>query len=265
MLADYVQYDSALGLDWYEADPNLRLVLDRLLPDVDDRKFAEEQVAAYGPLVGRRIGPRAEITDKHGPVLDRYDRWGVDTGRVLHNSTWTDNKADLVRAGFVGLPAHAGRPVPAVVTAALSYLVSQAETAIYCGLGMSSAAADIVERYAPPSVRDRLYGRLTSLDPDVARSRGMFLTERQGGSDVGANTTRAVRDVYKRQNQGRSEEVTAMLPPRCDTSAGRTEPPATRPVHRRERPRLLVPPDHRCVGAEGAAMRRQLHQRRGRW
>ncbi len=194
MLADYSNYDSALGLDWYEIDPNLRLTLDRLLPASDDRKFAEEHVSAYGPLVGRRIGPRAEVTDKHGPVLDRYDRWGHDTGRVVHNSTWTDNKADLVRAGFVGLPAHAGRPVPAVVTAALSYLVSQAETAIYCGLGMSAAAADIVERYAPPKVRDGLFTRLTSLDPDVAWEGGMFLTERQGGSDVGANTTRAVRD-----------------------------------------------------------------------
>jgi len=151
-------------------------------------------VSLYGPLVGRRVGPRAEVTDKHGPVLERYDRWGHDTGRVVHNSSWTDNKADPVRAGFVGLPAHAGRPVPAVVTAALSYLVSQAETAIYCGLGMSSAAADIVERYAPPTVRDRLHTRLTSLDPDVAWEGGMFLTERQGGSDVGANTARAVRD-----------------------------------------------------------------------
>lgn len=194
MLSDYAEHDSALGLDWYEMDPNLRLILDRLLPGLDDRKFAEEHVAAYGPLVGRRVGPRAEITDKHGPVLERYDRWGQETDRVVHNSTWTDNKADLVRAGFVGLPAHAGRPVPAVVTAALSYLVSQAETAIYCGLGMSSAAADIVERYAPPGVRDGLLTRLTSLDPDVAWEGGMFLTERQGGSDVGANTTRAVRD-----------------------------------------------------------------------
>ena len=54
-----------------------------------------------------------------------------------------------MRAGFTGLPYHAGRPVPAVVTASLAYLVSQAETAIYCGLGMTAGAADIVERYAP--------------------------------------------------------------------------------------------------------------------
>jgi alkylation response protein AidB-like acyl-CoA dehydrogenase len=59
---------------------------------------------------------------------------------------------------------------------------------------MTSGAADIVERYAPGAVRDDLIGRLTSTDPDHAWEGGMFLTERQGGSDVGANTTKAVQD-----------------------------------------------------------------------
>ncbi len=194
MLPDYAELTEAVGNDWYRLDPNLSLLLDRHLPDPDDRSFAEEHVARYGDLVGRTLAARAEITDANGPVLQRYDRWGYDVGEVVHHPTWTQNKADLVRAGFVGLPSHAGRPVPAVVTASLSYLVSQAETAVYCGLGMTGGAADIVERYAPTGVRDDLLGKLTSLDPDSAWEGGMFLTERQGGSDVGANTTRAVPD-----------------------------------------------------------------------
>ena len=194
MLPDYATYESAIGLDWYATDPNLRLLLDRHLPDDSDRSFAEEHVARYGQLCGGPIAVRAEITDKHGPVLERYDHWGFEVDRIVHHFTWEESKADLVRAGFTGLPYHAGRPVPAVLTAAMCYLVSQAETAIYCGLGMTSGAADIVERYAPEPVRDELLRRLTSMDPDEAWEGGMFLTERQGGSDVGANTTRAVRD-----------------------------------------------------------------------
>ncbi|HSO95470.1 MAG TPA: acyl-CoA dehydrogenase family protein [Acidimicrobiia bacterium] len=194
MLSDYAAYESGIGLDWYAVDPNLRALLDRLLPDPDDRAFAEEHVAEYGVLCGGPIAARAEETDKHGPVLRRYDRWGNEVDTVEHHPTWLESKADLVRAGFTGLPYHAGRPVPAVVTASLAYLVSQAETAIYCGLGMTAGAADIVERYAPPAVRDEMLTRLTSLDPEEAWEGGMFLTERQGGSDVGANTTRAVPD-----------------------------------------------------------------------
>jgi alkylation response protein AidB-like acyl-CoA dehydrogenase len=194
VLPDYAAHEGAIGLDWYGADPNLRQLLDRLLPEPVDRAFAEEHVARYGVLCGGPLASRAEVTDKHGPVLRRYDRWGSEVDGVEHHPTWLESKADLVRAGFTGLPEHAGRPVPAVLTAALAYLVCQAETAIYCGLGMTSGAADIVERYAPATVRDEFVRRLRSLDPDEAWEGGMFLTERQGGSDVGANTTRAVPD-----------------------------------------------------------------------
>ena len=194
MLPDYAEYDDAIGLDWYAVDPNLRQLLDRLLVDPAARDFAEGHVAAYGALCGGDLARRAEITDRNPPILLDRDRWGYEVGTIEHHPTWTDNKADLVRTGFVGLPAHAGRPVPAVVTASMAYLVSQAETAIYCGLGMTAGAADMVERYAPEAVRDDFLRRLTSLDPDEAWEGGMFLTERQGGSDVGANTTRAVRD-----------------------------------------------------------------------
>ncbi len=194
MLPDYAEHDQAIGLDWYALDPNLSSLLDRHLPDPIDRKFAEEHVAEYGQLVGKVLASRAEVTDAHGPVLNRYDRWGYEIGEVVHHPTWTANKADLIRTGFVGLERLAGRPVPAVVTAARAYLLSQCETAAYCALGMTAGAADIVERYAPPEVRDLLVSRLTSLDPAEAWEGGMFLTERQGGSDVGANTTTAVAD-----------------------------------------------------------------------
>jgi acyl-CoA dehydrogenase len=194
VLPDYADHHAAIGLDWYAVDPNLRFLLDRHLPEAGDRAFAEEHVARYGELCGGRVAERAEITDKHGPALARYDRWGHEVDEIVHHPTWLESKADLVRAGFVGLPAHADRPVPAVVTASLAYLVCQAETAIYCGLGMTAGAADVVERHAPDAVRDELLRRLTSLDPEEAWEGGMFLTERQGGSDVGANTTRAVPD-----------------------------------------------------------------------
>jgi acyl-CoA dehydrogenase len=194
MLPDYAEFEQATGLDWYEVDPNLSALLDLHIPDTEDRKFAEEHLTRFGDLVGKVLAPRAEITDKHGPVLRRYDKWGSEIDTVEHNSTWTDTKADLVKNGFVSLETYAGRPVPAALTASVAYIVNQSETAVHCGLGMTGAAADIVERYAPDSVRDQLVSRLRSLDPEFAWEGGMFLTERQGGSDVGANTTTAMQD-----------------------------------------------------------------------
>jgi len=194
MLPDYAEFEQATGLDWYRLDPNLAALLDRHLPEPDDRALAEEHVGRFGALVGQVLAPRAEETDKHGPVLRRYDRWGQEVDEVVHHPNWTENKADLVRNGFVSLEALTGRPVPAVVTASVAYLVCQSETAIYCGLGMTAGAADIVERYAPEPARHDMLRRLQSMDPAEAWEGGMFLTERQGGSDVGANTTTAVQD-----------------------------------------------------------------------
>src|SRR3984957_6974658 len=194
MLPDYSELDQAIGLDWYEMDPNLSDLLDLHLPDAEERKFAEEHVARFGDLVGRVVAPRAEETDKHGPELRRYDKWGYEADQIVHNATWTDTKADLVRNGFVSLEAYSGRAVPAVLSASVAYIVNQAETAVHCGLGITGGAADIVERYPPEKVRADLVPKLRSLDPDTAWEGGMFLTERQGGSDVGANTTTAVQD-----------------------------------------------------------------------
>jgi alkylation response protein AidB-like acyl-CoA dehydrogenase len=194
MLPDYAAYDEAIGLDWYEVDPNLRFTLDRLLPDKGDRALAEDLVGEYGPLVGGPIARRAEVTDKHGPVLRSWDHWGQQADEVVHHPTWQESKADLVRHGYTSLERRAGRAVPGVVSASLNYLLCQAETALVCAMGMTNGAADIVARYAPESVRADVIGRLTSTDPDAAWEGGMFLTERQGGSDVGANTTTAVQD-----------------------------------------------------------------------
>src|SRR5580700_4361709 len=160
MLPDYAEFEQAIGLDWYAMDPNLSFLLDRYLPDPADRAFAEDHVGRFGSLVGKVIAPRAEETDKHGPALRRYDRWGYDVDEIVHSASWTENKADLVRHGFVSLETYAGRPAPAVVSASLSYLVSQAETAILCGLGMTAGAADIIERHVDPGVGDDMVRRL---------------------------------------------------------------------------------------------------------
>ncbi|MBV9665159.1 MAG: hypothetical protein JOZ37_14425, partial [Actinobacteria bacterium] len=69
MLPDYAEYDQAIGLDWYEVDPNLRQLLDRHLTDDKERAHAEELVSRFGPLIGQRVAPRADETDRHGPQL----------------------------------------------------------------------------------------------------------------------------------------------------------------------------------------------------
>ncbi len=82
VLPDYAEFGDAVGLDWYAVDLNLRQLLDRLLPDPDDRTFAEEHVGRYGVLCGGDLARRADVTDQHPPVLVSRDRWGVEVDRA---------------------------------------------------------------------------------------------------------------------------------------------------------------------------------------
>ncbi|HEY7802761.1 MAG TPA: hypothetical protein VIE40_08840, partial [Dehalococcoidia bacterium] len=74
---DYTQFESAIGLNWYEVDPNLRQIIERLT-EAGDRDFVEQHARQMGAVMGERIAARAEMTDKNPPRLEKYDRWGVE-------------------------------------------------------------------------------------------------------------------------------------------------------------------------------------------
>lgn len=193
MLNDYAELVSVIGHNLYELDPNLRAIFDRFLSG-QDRQTAEKVAQSFGELLGKKIAPKSEVVDKNGPVLKTYDRWGQRVSEVIHHPYWNENKADLVKAGFCNLYKAFEAPVPGVAIASVNYLLSQCDTALLCALGMTTAAATIAQLHAPFEIRDQIVGHLTSINPEDAWEAGMFLTERQGGSDVGANTTTAYPD-----------------------------------------------------------------------
>jgi len=194
MLPDYAEFEQAIGLDWYRMDPNLTFLLDHYLPDPADRAFAEGHVGRFGSLVGEVIAPRAEETDKHGPALQRYDRWGYEVDEIVHNATWTQNKADLVRNGL-RQPRELRRAVGAGRGGCLALLPG-----VPGGDGHLLRSGHDVGggRHHRAPLADgggRRHGATpTQRRPRPGLGRGMFLTERQGGSDVGANSMRAVED-----------------------------------------------------------------------
>jgi alkylation response protein AidB-like acyl-CoA dehydrogenase len=118
---------------------------------------------------------------------------------VVHHPATFDTKRALWEAGFVsGFAADErarGRAAPGVVLAAANYLVSQADTGMVCSLGMTSGVAGLVAAYAPPDVRDRLLAGLRADDLDHGTDGSMFLTEREGGSDLGSTVHCVARDL----------------------------------------------------------------------
>jgi hypothetical protein len=189
---DFAAIESPIGLNWYDADPNLQQLVERLCAP-DDRAFAEAHLRRMGGLIGGPVAERAELTDKNPPRLERYDRWGEEVNEVVHHQSALDTKRDLWNAGFLGLRwtdevrmTRAGH-LPPVVNTGFLYFLNQAETGMACGIGMTSSAAGIINKHAPPEIREAFLPHLTAMDYAEAWEGGMFMTEIRGGSDLAAS------------------------------------------------------------------------------
>jgi alkylation response protein AidB-like acyl-CoA dehydrogenase len=187
---DYTQFDSAIGLNWYEIDPNLRALIDRHV--TEDRAWAEDLLVHWGELCGGPIARRAEIVDRNPPQLKRYDEWGNEVCEVVHHPDAIANKRDIWEQGPNGMRRQ-GKPVPAVLGSAFTYLLSQSDTGMVCSTGMTGGVEGFVDRFAPPDVRDRVLPHLQSIAFDNAWDGAMFMTEIRGGSDLASSDTVATQ------------------------------------------------------------------------
>ena len=97
-----------------------------------------------------------------------------------------------VRRGTVLLVARGlGWPgrVPQVVKYALSYLFAQSEFGLLCPVNMTDSCARMLATFGSADLKARYLSHLTSTDPAALWQGTQWMTERTGGSDVGASTT----------------------------------------------------------------------------
>ena len=188
---DYSHFESAIGLNWYEIDPNLRALMDRHVPSAD-RAWAEEHLRNWGALCGGPIAQRAEIVDRNPPQLKRYDAWGNEVCEVVHHPDALANKRDIWEQGPNGLRRQ-GTAVSPVLGSAFTYMLSQSDTGMVCATGMTGGVEGFVDRYGPPSVRDEVLSHLQSAGFDNAWDGAMFMTEIRGGSDLASSETVATQ------------------------------------------------------------------------
>jgi acyl-CoA dehydrogenase len=195
---DYGSLDAAVGENWYDLDPDLQSRVRRDAP-AEDVEWADGKLRRMGELVGGPVARNADTIDAHPPELARWDRWADEIGEVRHHPATLDSKRALWEVGYVsgfaGDAAARGRPAPAVVLGAANYLLSQADTGLVCSLGMTSGVAGLVEAYAPADVRDRLLAGLRADALESGTDGSMFLTERDGGSDLGRTVHCTARDI----------------------------------------------------------------------
>ena len=158
-----------------------------------------ERCAAFGRLCGGGPLELGRLANEHPPVLRTHDRFGERIDEVEFHPAWHELLSLGVEHGVHSLPWTGGHHV---VRAALFTTLAYAEAGVGCPLSMTYAAVPAL-RASAPELAAEWEPLLASTTYDLALRPhgekqgalcGMAMTERQGGSDVRANETRAEPD-----------------------------------------------------------------------
>ncbi|MEV0984766.1 acyl-CoA dehydrogenase family protein [Brevibacterium sp. NPDC049920] len=182
-------------VDEFALDTALREAVARYAPDADTGELHR-----IGELVGSAgFQEDARLANVHGPQLHTHDRWGHRVDDIEFHPAYHRIIGESLRAGTHSLAWTQDGPGADAERAARFMLFSQIEPGHACPVSMTHAVVPSLR--TDSALADFWVPRATAADYDprlidpaekTAVTFGMAMTEKQGGSDVRANTTRAV-------------------------------------------------------------------------
>ena len=160
---------------------------------------AEDEVRAFGALCGRRqCWEWGFLANDYRPQFQSHDRQGYRVDLVRYHDAYHQLMRQALQAGLHSAPWSTPGPGAQVARAARYYLQAQVESGHGCPVTMTFAAVPALR--STPGVADYWLPKVLANDYDprnlphtqkTAVTIGMGMTEKQGGSDVRSNTTRA--------------------------------------------------------------------------
>lgn len=180
-------------MNFADRDPALRPLLDSHLSP-DDRARLEPHLEVLGELAATELDALAVTADRNPPALRQFAPDGTRIDEVEYHPAYR-RMSEIAFESF-GLAAMSHRPgvlgwptrVPHLVKYAVSYLFVQAEFGLACPVSMTDSAARVLRLFDPKAFADEI-DALTSTDVGTLATGAMFMTEKQGGSDVGQTST----------------------------------------------------------------------------
>lgn len=162
--------------------------------------WAEAELRELGVLAGtEQAAEWGRLANENEPVLRTHDRFGHRIDEVEFHPAWHQLMNVAVEHGLHAAPWRDPRPGAHTARAAKFYLWSQVEAGHGCPISMTYAAVPALR--ATPELAERFEPLLASTVYDFGLREplgkrgliaGMSMTEKQGGSDVRANTTVAL-------------------------------------------------------------------------
>jgi acyl-CoA dehydrogenase len=187
------------GMNFYRADPALADLLRIHLPAPLFRHI-EPHLDRLGALAGGHLDECARLADRHVPVLHQRDRFGRDAQWIEYHPAYRELEraafgefgihAMSLRKGIMGWP----QPYPVVAKHAFTFLFNQAEFGLGCPINVTDGCAKLLAKFGSADLQAKYLDGLTQTDMSKLTQGGQFMTEKEGGSDVGTLTTTAVQE-----------------------------------------------------------------------
>jgi putative acyl-CoA dehydrogenase len=160
--------------------------------------WAQARIDTYGALAGGPLMAAGFAANRNKPVFSSHDRYGHRLDLVEFHPAYHELMRTAVEHGLPSLPWVQPQAGAHVARAAMTYMHTQAEAGSGCPLTMTFACVpalrlqpDLAAQWLPKVLATEYDPRNVGLAHKAGVTVGMAMTEKQGGTDVRANTTRA--------------------------------------------------------------------------
>jgi putative acyl-CoA dehydrogenase len=158
--------------------------------------WARERAAAFGALLTGEPIEWGRLANENPPRLKTHDRFGNRIDEVEFHPAWHGLMRTSIEHGLHALSWQEARPGAQVARAVLFFLMTQVEAGHGCPISMTHAAVPALRAQHDLAVEWEPLLTAPVYDPGLRPAHekrgalcGMAMTEKQGGSDVRANTT----------------------------------------------------------------------------
>ncbi|MGM5034978.1 acyl-CoA dehydrogenase family protein [Tardiphaga sp. 803_E3_N1_3] len=189
--------NSTEGGNFFAEDRNIATVLPQYM-DAALLTHLKPHLTELGALCGGRLAELSDVAERNKPKLASRDRYGRDDETVEYHPAYKE--MENIAYGQFGIHAMAYRPgvlgwptaMPPLAKYVFQYLFSQAEFGLLCPVNMAGSSSELLRRYGSQELKDQYLPAMLSQDMSELMRSAQFITEKAGGSDVGAAELKAV-------------------------------------------------------------------------
>ncbi|MCB1511817.1 MAG: acyl-CoA dehydrogenase family protein, partial [Hyphomicrobiaceae bacterium] len=190
---------SCRGLNFFDIDTSVKSLLP-LYMDAGLLAHLTPHMQELGGLGGGRLGTLSDLAERHTPILHHRDPFGRDEEWVESHPAYREMEG--LAFGRFGMHAMTHKPgvlgwptaMPPIAKYVFHYLFAQAEFGLLCPVNLTDSSSELVHRFGNEGLKSKYLPGMWSQDMEQLLKCAQFMTEKAGGSDVGAAELSAVRD-----------------------------------------------------------------------